>query len=260
MTNVDPPGKAPDDPVRSRPTLVASDAHLGSTPERSKRSFHAFLEGVADRTDDLVLAGDLFDFWFEYRSVVLREHFSTLRRLADLIDAGVRIRLVAGNHDAWVGSFLEEEIGVEFLAGPTVTDVGGRRTYLAHGDGLAGGDLGYRMLKTVTRSGPARRLFSWLHPDIATALVDRISRTGREAEEGTGSDKKARAEALSDYAAELIRSRSDLELVIFGHSHQPELSEPAEGRFYLNPGDWIHHFTYGLVQGPRVELMKWREA
>lgn len=260
MTNVHLPGKSPDDSVPSRPTLVASDAHLGNAPERSKRSFHAFLEDVADRTDDLVLAGDLFDFWFEYRSVVLREHFPTLRRLADLIDAGVRIRLVAGNHDAWVGSFLEEEIGVEFIPGATVTDVGGRRTYLAHGDGLAGGDLGYRILKTVTRSGPARRLFSWLHPDIATALVDRISRTGREAEEGPGSEKKARAEALSDHAAELIRRREDLDLVIFGHSHRPELSEPAEGRFYLNPGDWIHHFTYGLVQGSRVELLKWQGA
>ena len=232
--------------------LVLSDAHLGAVPERSERRLAAFLEAAPERADELVVAGDLFDFWFEYRTVVLREHFGILRRLADAADRGLRIRLVGGNHDAWGGSFLREEVGVEPVDGPVTTRVGGRRTYLAHGDGLGGGDWGYRALKRVIRSRPAVEAFRLLPPDLAVPLVRGLSGTDGESA-GAGS----RAGPLADHAAELIRGRPDLELVVFGHSHRPRLDEVEPGRFYLNPGDWIDEFTYGVVGPETVELRRW---
>jgi len=241
------------------PTLVASDAHLGATSGAAGGAFLAFLEAVPDLTDDLVLNGDVFDFWFEYRSVVRRDAFPALRRLAGLRDAGVRVRLVGGNHDAWTGSFLGEELGIELIDGPVVTEVGGRRTYLAHGDGLAGGDLGYRFLKTVTRSRPARTLFGWLHPDLADRLVRRVSRTPQD-DAAARAREESRARLLSDHARALLEEDPSLELVVFGHSHRPELAEMAPGRHYLNPGDWIRHFTYGEVSREGIALRRWDEA
>lgn len=235
--------------------LVLSDAHLGAVPERSERRLAAFLRAAPDRADELVIAGDLFDFWFEYRSVVLREHFGVLRRLADAAEAGLRIRLVGGNHDAWGGSFLRDQVGVEPVEGPVVTRVGSRRTYLAHGDGLGGGDWGYRALKRVIRSRPAVELFRLLPPDLAVPLVRRLGGTGSE-RAGAGS----RAEPLADHAAELLRADPDLDLVVFGHSHQPLLEELEPGRHYLNPGDWIESFTYGVVDPDGVELRRWEHA
>ena len=232
--------------------LVLSDAHLGAVPERSERRLAAFLRAAPERADELVLAGDLFDFWFEYRTVVLREHFGVLRRLADAVDAGLRIRLVGGNHDAWGGSFLREQVGVEPVDGPVVTDVGGRRTYLAHGDGLGGGDWGYRALKRVIRSRPAVEAFRLLPPDLSVPLVRRLSRTG-----GGEAGAASRAEPLAEHAADLLRSDPELELVIFGHSHRPRLDEVEPGRHYLNPGDWIESFTYGEVDADGVRLERW---
>lgn len=242
--------------MSGRPTIVASDAHLGATPDASRTEFLSFLEEIPRLTDDLVLNGDLFDFWFEYPNVVIRKHFPVLRRLADLTDRGVRIRLVEGNHDGWTGSFLRDEVGLELIREPVVTTLGGRRTYLAHGDGLAGGDLGYRVFKKLTRNRISRRLFRLVPPDVSLPLVRRLSRTSHR-EERPGPGDLKRAAALSGYADTLLEEDPDLELVVFGHSHVPELREVGRGRHYLNPGDWIHHFTYGVVSPEGVELKEW---
>lgn len=247
--------------MSASPTVVASDAHLGAVPPASEERFLDFLDAVSRTADDLVLAGDVFDFWFEYRSAVLREHFPALRALADVVDAGTRVRWIGGNHDAWAGSFLRDQVGLELLDAPLVTDVGGRKAFLAHGDGLAGGDWGYRILKAVLRSRPAGALFRLLHPDLGAALARRASHTSTEARgDGPAGRKKDRAEALSRHAARLLEDDPSLDLVVLGHAHRPELTEVEPGRHYLNPGDWIHSFTYGVVGPDGVELRRWDDG
>ncbi len=239
------------------PILICSDAHLGAVPADAERAFLAFLERVPELSRDLLIDGDLFDFWFEYRSVVLREHFPVLRRLAALVDAGVRVRLVAGNHDAWGGAFLREEVGLELLEGPVRLTLAGRRALVAHGDGLAGGDLGYRLIKALIRSRTARVAFRWLHPDVSRPLVRRLSGTPDRGESGPGAEE-GRARVLSAHAARLLREDPSLEMVVFGHAHRPELRTVSPGRHYLNPGDWIHHRSYALVGHEGIELHRWR--
>lgn len=241
----------------SERALIVSDAHLGASPDASRRRLLGFLERVPEAADELVVNGDLFDFWFEWGTAVPARHFDVLRALAGLVDAGVRVRHVAGNHDAWGGSFLSDTVGLELVEGPVVTEVGGRRTYLAHGDGLAGGDLGYRLLKSVVRSRPAEALFRLLHPDLAHAVIERVSRTDREIASGRHG-AKARADALSRHADGLLREDPTLQLVVFGHSHRPELREFEAGRHYLNAGDWIQSFTYGVVSPDGVSLERWQ--
>lgn len=243
-------------PGMSSPTaIVISDAHLGAVPPDRARRLLSFLEAVPEHGDELLVNGDLFDFWFEWREAVLREHFPVLRALADLADAGVRIRMVGGNHDAWGGDFLRDEIGVEWLDAPLITRVGGRRAYVAHGDGLAGGDWGYRLLKRLIRSRPAEALVRLFHPDVVRPLVGLVSRTESEVE---GPPTYHRADILSEHARQLLRGNSELELVIFSHSHRPELRAVEGERHYLNPGNWIHHFTYGVVSEDGVRLEEWR--
>jgi UDP-2,3-diacylglucosamine hydrolase len=240
-----------------RSSIVISDAHLGAAPADSESAVMAFLSGVPDIAEDLLINGDLFDFWFEYDTVILSRHFRVLRVLADLVDAGVRIRMLGGNHDSWGGRFLTDEIGIELLDGPVRTELGGLRAYVAHGDGLGGGDWGYRALKSVIRSRPARAAFRQIHPDWSARLIRLVSRTesrhGRP--DDPGSDR--RSERLRTLAKELLASDPDLDLVVFGHCHQPELLEVDHGRFYLNSGDWLHHCTWAEVSRDGIELNRW---
>ena len=67
----------------ARPTIVVSDIHLGEIPPDGEQTFLSFLESLPGKIDELLINGDLFDFWFEYRSVILRRYFPVLRRLAD---------------------------------------------------------------------------------------------------------------------------------------------------------------------------------
>lgn len=236
--------------------IIVSDIHLGAAPPENETAFHEFLRTEGAATEDLVINGDLFDFWFEYRTVILRRYFDTLRILADLVDGGTRIRLVGGNHDSWGGSFLRDTIGIELLEGPVVTTIGGRRTYLAHGDGLGAGDLGYRALRKILRSGLASAAFRRLHPDRSARLVSLVSRT--EARHGAESEGSRRAAHLARYATDVLEANPDVALVAFGHCHVPRLDEIAPGRHYLNTGDWTHHCSWAAVTGDGVELHFWR--
>lgn len=238
-------------------SIIVSDAHLGAAPAAHERAFHDFLDFAGGATDDLVINGDLFDFWFEYRTVILSRHFGTLRRLADIVECGTRVRLVGGNHDSWGGAFLQDEIGVELIDGPVVTEIGGRRTYLAHGDGLGEGDLGYRVLKAVVRSRAAKLAFRQLHPDWTAGLIRLVSRT--ESRRDRPEAGATRAAALEAHAREVLETQAAIDLVALGHCHIPALIEIAPGRHYLNTGDWLHHCTWASVGPEGVELHRWED-
>ncbi len=238
--------------VNSR-TVVVSDIHLGAIPPAGERAFLAFLEGVPDLGDELLINGDLFDFWFEYREVVPRGHFAVLAALRGLVEGGLPVRFLGGNHDAWGGGFLEREVGIRLVEGPAVLDVGGRRAYVAHGDGLGVGDWGYRALKRASRSRLGRALFGAIHPDLGVPAARRASATEIRRVGGPGPEV-ARADRLASHARELLASREDIDLVIFGHTHRPQLEEVRPGRYYLNAGDWIHHRSYAVVSPGNIRL------
>jgi UDP-2,3-diacylglucosamine hydrolase len=241
-------------------TLIVSDAHLGAAPLEHEDAFRRFLARAADRTRDLVINGDLFDFWFEYGTVIPRRHFPVLHILRELAESGVRIRLVAGNHDFWGGSFLADEIGIELIDGPIRTTLGGRPAVLAHGDGLGTGDWGYKALKSVIRSRAARFGFRWIHPDVSAGIIRLVSRT--ESRHGGTPDAESlrRAARLHSWSAEQFQTTPDIDIVVVGHCHVPEIREFAPGQFYLNPGDWVQHCSWAEVEPNRMRVLRLSES
>jgi UDP-2,3-diacylglucosamine hydrolase len=239
------------------PVYVTSDVHLGATAPERTRAFHSWLEWAAPRGSALVINGDLFDFWFEYGSVVPRGHTRTLGLLAGIVDAGVPVHLVGGNHDWWGGSYLTDEIGVHFHSEPVELVLAGHRCLVAHGDGLGPGDMGYRMMRTVLRSGLTRWAFRWLHPDVGAAVAQRVSRTRARETHGAGGNP-GRAEALERWARERLLEEDDLDAVLLGHTHRPARVEITPGRFYVNSGDWLDHDSFVVLpRGSNPYLARW---
>jgi UDP-2,3-diacylglucosamine hydrolase len=226
-----------------RPFLVVSDTHLGAVPDSTERAFRRFLDEVAPASSGLLINGDLFDFWFEYRTVIPRKHYRVLAALAALVESGVPVWFVGGNHDAWGGSFLEEEVGITVLAGPLTMELAGRRTLIAHGDGVGAGDLGYRALKTLIRHRVTVGAFRLIHPDWGAWIAERVSSTDEKALAADTSGI-TRAEPIRIWARERLRSDPSLQLVLAGHSHLPEIEEVDAGRYYVNSGDWVRHSSY----------------
>jgi UDP-2,3-diacylglucosamine hydrolase len=240
-----------------KPVYLASDVHLGTGDPGREARFVRWLHHAGARASHIVVNGDLFDFWFEYRTAIPRGHARVLGALAEVVDAGLPVTLMGGNHDWWGGSFLTHEIGVAFLRDPTILDLAGHRTLLAHGDGLGRGDLGYRFLRAILRGRGTRWAFRWLHPDVGAWVARRVSRTD-EREEG-GDPAVGRPAALRRWAEQALREDPSLQLVALGHTHVPELVEVEPGRFYLNSGDWLHHDSYAvLAPGEPPVLQCWK--
>jgi UDP-2,3-diacylglucosamine hydrolase len=243
----------------SRLDFIASDVHLGAVPRSREQAFVAFLEHVGQHGRRLLLAGDLFDFWFEYGEVVPGRHFRVLAALARLVEAGIPVTLAGGNHDAWGGRFLREEVGLTFHAEPFEMTIGGRRALVAHGDGLGRGDLKYRTLKAVIRSRAAIGAFRMLHPELGMRVARAVSTT----EAKTDDDPTAahRAAFLESWAEAQLAARAELELVVCGHAHLPVIREHGAGRHYVNAGDWITHCTYVVLEsGTAPRLERWDHA
>ena len=157
------------------PCLLMSDAHLGAAPSEREREVGAFLDHARRNAGSVVINGDLFDFWFEWRTVMPRGHVRVLGALAAIVDAGTPLVMTAGNHDAWGGDVLSKEIGVQLVQGDWDGMAAGWHAHISHGDGLrAREDRRYRALKRVMRHPLAIRAFGALHPvpePFASAVV-----------------------------------------------------------------------------------------
>ena len=216
-----------------------------------ERALLGFLRTLPGRAGSLVINGDLFEFWFEWKRVVPRSGVRALAALMDLRDAGVPVTMIAGNHDCWGGEVLQEA-GVDFVEGPWTGRLGSWLTRVEHGDGLrAKEDRGYRALRRLLRNRLAIRAFRSLHPDWATRLAmgsSQTSRTYQPRDEGRGLREVARATLEADRG---------LELLIYGHSHVAALERMPSGNVYANAGSWLTAPTYLLVTPNRVALREW---
>ena len=234
------------------PCYVISDVHLGHASDDVERSLLSFLRALPGRAGSLVINGDLFEFWFEWRTVVPRSGVRVLAALMDLRDAGIPMTMVAGNHDCWGGDVLRDA-GVRFQTGPWEGVLGGWRARVEHGDGLREKeDRGYRVLRRVLRNRLAIRAYRLLHPDLATRLAMGSSQTSRSyqpRDEGRG---------LRAVAAAQLKQRADLELLVYGHSHVATLERTDSGGVYANAGSWLDAPTYLLATPDRIALRSWR--
>lgn len=234
------------------PCYIIGDTHLGVGPPDLEARLVAFLRSTATRAKSLIINGDLFDFWFEWKTVIPREHFRTLVALTDAHDAGVDILMVAGNHDCWGGEFLSRQVGVRYQLGAWEGVAAGWRTRVDHGDGLrAREDRGYRALRRVLRHPLSKRAFRWLHPDWATRLArgsSNASRTYRARDAGAG---------LRTVAMTTLSANAALDLLVFGHSHVAALERATTGGVYANAGSWLDAPTYLVVTPECVELREW---
>jgi UDP-2,3-diacylglucosamine hydrolase len=231
---------------------VFSDVHLGVTPPSVERDLLAFLDSLRNGAGSLIVNGDLFDFWFEWRHVIPRVGFRVIAALASLHDAGVPVLWIGGNHDCWGGEVLRTDAGVDYQLGAWNGQIGPWRSHIEHGDGLRPvEDRRYRALRRVLRSPAAISAFRWLHPDWASRLAlgsSGASRTHGPRDGGSG---------LRRIGLELLAERADVDLVIFGHSHVATLERAPGGGIFANPGSWLDAPTYLRIDANRVELRRW---
>jgi UDP-2,3-diacylglucosamine hydrolase len=240
-----------------------SDFHFG-VPDHDRsmkreQRFIDWLEMIRRDAGELFLMGDLFDFWFEYKTVVPRGYVRLLGKLAELSDEGIAIHLFRGNHDMWAFDYLEKEIGVRMHRAPEIRMFGSKTFYLAHGDGLGPGDHGYKFIKRIFQCRFNQWLFRWLHPDIGIRMGLFWSRRSRYVNLARNNreeiDLNLIRERLSVHSMEILKSHPEIDFFIYGHWHLPVDLPLAPGCRQISLGDWLNHFSYAVFDREELSLL-----
>jgi UDP-2,3-diacylglucosamine hydrolase len=234
------------------PCWVVSDVHLGVTPREYERDLLSLLAAAPAHARSLVINGDLFEFWFEWRHVIPRTGFRVLAALAAATEAGLPVLFVAGNHDCWGGDALTRDSGVTYHVGTWDGTIGLWRVRIDHGDGLRiREDRRYRALRAVLRNGLARKAFRLLHPDAGIWLANLSSHTSRNSRPRDG------GAGLRAVAMNTLGQHQDLDAVVYAHSHVAALERGDAGGVYANSGGWLNEPTFLRIDDSAISLRRW---
>lgn len=244
--------------ANNKKIYFASDQHFGApTAELSfprEQKFVAWLEEVKKDAEAIFLLGDLFDFWFEYQMVVPKGFVRVLGKLAEVRDSGIPIYFFVGNHDLWMDNYFEKELNIPVFHDNQEYTFGNKTFLIGHGDGKGPGDKGYKRMKKLFTNPFSKGLFRWLHPDIGVKLAQYFSVknkliSGDSDVKFLGEDK----EWLILYSKRKLETKH-YNYLIFGHRHLPMKISVGENSEYVNLGDWIVYFTYGVFDGDTFEI------
>jgi len=244
-------------PTSRHKTYFFSDAHLGlgsrAEDRQKEQRIIQFLDYVKRDAEQLFIIGDLFDYWFEYKTVVPKGYFRLFAKIAELTDRGIHVTYVVGNHDFWIKEYFHDELGIDIQRDPIEREIHGRKFFIHHGDGLLKSDRGYRLLKRILRNRLCIILFSLVHPDLTGQIARWSSRKSRQ----YASARRYEGSDMVDFAAKKLRDGYDY--VVMGHNHAAQFRHIGRG-FYVNLGDWIFENSFAVFDGRRLELRRWKPS
>jgi len=232
----------------------ASDFHLGAgsreaSLERELRIV-SWLNSVAPRAHAIYLVGDVFDFWFEYKWSIPKGYVRLFGTIANLIDNGVEVHFLKGNHDMWVYDYFTEEIGMIVHEEEVIATYGDKKFYIAHGDGLGQGEPTYKLVRKVLRSRRLQKLYARMHPSWGLRLMRKMSAQSR-----SHNQSEEKVHAIPIAFAEQYLEQEAIDYFIMGHRHEVinHLLSNGVSR-YVNLGDWVSKNTYASWNGKKLKL------
>ncbi len=244
--------------MKNKKIYFISDSHFG-VPNREKslereRLFIDWLEMVKIDALEIYIMGDLFEFWYEYKTVIQKGYIRLLGKLAEITDSGIPVYFFRGNHDVWAFDYLANELNIKIYPDTIIKEIDGKKFFLGHGDGLGKGDNGYKFIKKVFRNKLNQWLFRWIHPDIGTGMGLYLSNKSRIANENTGLEKvnQAGIDRLTGYCNQILKDQPGIDYFVFGHIHKPEVVDLNGEASYYSIGDWIKYFSYLEFDGKQL--------
>ncbi len=252
--------------VAGKKVYFASDAHFGlelyDTPIASQQRFCAWMDSIKPDCGALFLLGDMFDYWYEYRTVVPKGFVRFLGKVAEFTDSGIPVYIFYGNHDMWMLDYLEKECGCTIVPDEWSGNIMGKRFYMEHGDGCGDPSLSFYFMRKFFRNKFAQWCFRWIHPDVTMwfgylwSNKNRKRKKDSEAKEFLGEEKEFQIQ----WAKKHFAKHPETDYYIFGHRHIEllfKLEHEGKEATMAILGEWITKFTYGVFDGNEFKLLNW---
>ncbi len=229
-----------------------SDTHFGFYEYAREKplieKFEFLCSLIIKENGILYILGDLFDYWFEYKSVVQKYSYRILTCLERMCEHHVKIKYLIGNHDFAHRDLFAKDFGIEMRETSLVENINGKKFFLAHGDGLIGNDRGYMILKSIVRNKKLQSLYSKLHPNVGIGLAKFFSKKSRHY---TSEKDYGENDYLYQFSKRKISEGFDY--VVLGHSHKFSF-EKIDSGFYVNLGSWLIKPAYGVFDGEEFKI------
>ena len=225
-----------------------ADIHLGlkvGDPAERERRFISFLEQLEDDTAALFLLGDVFDFWFEYKSVIPRGYTRTLGALARVADRGIPVHFFVGTHDLWTFGYLEQELGLQVHRGELYISLEGKNFLLGHGHRMGRHPFRSRVLHHMFHNRFLQMMLGCLHPRWTFAMAEKWSSHNRCARPPHYRFRNEE-EPVYKYVAAYGRP---VDYCIVGHMHASVRSQLPAGGELIVLEDWLSVGSAGPVRG-----------
>lgn len=202
--------------IALRDPAFISDLHLNAAQPATRAAFVRFCAELAPQHAELVILGDLFEFWAgdDDQDPVGPDVAGALAQLAQ---RGVRVYLMHGNRDLLLGSAFCARAGARLLADPTLALVDGRGVLLAHGDAYCTRDEDYMKFRRKARGALFQKLFLTRPLAQRRALIGQARATSEAA-------KAVKAMEIMDVTpseVELAMAKTGVRTLIHGHTHRP---------------------------------------
>ncbi len=225
------------------PVYIVSDSHfrMNSTDDELARRAKLFqqFDRIKSTGGTLIIGGDYFDFWFEFRDVIPFQYCDILGELREIHKSGIDIHFVLGNHDYWDFGFFKRFFNAKVYKGDLHCKIENESVLLTHGDGILSRDFKYRLMRKIIRHPISILLFKLVHPDLGCSIARCVSKT---------SNKHNRDHSLSVRDTRELKAfaekhwRSGIDTVLMGHYHLTGISN-SDGHHFIQLGDWLTHFT-----------------
>lgn len=228
--------------LRKLDVSVISDFHLATMASKAKPLLK-YLKSIQPKT--LVLNGDIIDSWRFSRNYFPKSHLKVIRKILKMIEKGVQVVYITGNHDDVFRKFNNTKLGNFSLVNQLELTIDKQKIWIFHGDvfdhiihhsprlaKLGAAAYGFLTLLNKVVNG-LLRIFSGKELLIYKSMKDRIS---KEKKVLTNFEKAVANAAIS----------KNVDLVICGHTHVPvdkSITTEKGSVRYINCGDWVEHFT-----------------
>ncbi len=247
--------------------IFISDLHVDRWDRERKEHFFEFLDYVEKNAQTLYVLGDIFDFPPLKGETVWPRHKLLISRLLEFPKKGIPLVYLIGNHDISLRGIelFEKDFTMTYCDNkrPFEREIFGKKVYMDHGhyyDPLFQDHLydAVDFLKSVTGKPIDQSAVDFWRDVVRIFQRNPKNKQVEPSPEKQQVGVPERFLKIWEQAAEQLLKRMRYDVVFFGHTHAPGITETeAKNQWYVNTGDWIVHSTYIEFTDTGISLNDW---
>jgi len=194
----------------------------------------------------IVLDGDLFEMWSTNYKNIGETEYRVIRKIIELSQNGIKVVYIPGNHDRAFKAFKKITLGGIKLRDEYIIRNDHKKYLVMHGD-----EFDFFTRNHIILSIMLDQLYIFL-VKMGVWMKKLFNINISVAAKKNSKNYQKIVKRIRNAAILYAKSR-EVDGIIIGHTHWPEVVEGKKGIIYANSGDWLDLCTYAVV-GEKIKV------